>query len=105
MCARLCMLEDYFFTKNTRWELWSTLGAVVVLFIFHAGVVTGQHQPTRGHVPKGPDEHGQGGVLDNFLPRQGYVENDHGAVGTIATVTLPTFILQSRDGLAQKIYV
>jgi hypothetical protein len=100
------MIEDYFFTKNTRWILWGAFAVIVALLIFHAGVVVGQHQPMRGRMnfasgaPSMPDT----GMLSGIMPRQGYVEDGHGAVGTIATVTLPTFTMQSRDGMEQKIY-
>jgi hypothetical protein len=94
------MLEDYFFTKNTKWVLWGAFILIVALLIFHAGMVVGQHRP-HARANEGP---APGGMLGGFMPTEGYVESGHGAVGTIATVTLPTFILQSRDGLTQTIY-
>jgi len=99
------MLEDYFFTKNIKWVLWGTFAVVLALLIFHAGVVVGSHEP-RGRMngaPNGQFMNGQG-PLGSIMPTQGYVEDAHGAVGTIATVTLPTFTMQSRDGMTEKIY-
>jgi hypothetical protein len=93
------MLEDYFFTKNTRWVLWGAFAVVVALLIFHAGVVVGSHKSMRERPPQGA---GLGGMF-GFMPPQGFVENGHGAVGTIATVTLPTFTLQTRDGLTERV--
>ena len=93
------MLEDYFFTKNTKWLLRGALALVVALLIFHAGVVVGSHGGMRGRAPEGG---GPGGML-GFMPDRGFVENGHGAVGTIATMTLPTFTLQTRDGLTEQV--
>ena len=97
------MIEDYFFTKNTKWFLWGALALVLALLIFHAGVVVGQQQPRHVHAPFN-DAPAQGGILSGIMPQADYVEDGHGAVGTIATVTLPTFTMQSRDGLTEEIY-
>ncbi len=97
------MIEDYFFTKNTKWVLWGAVAILAALLIFHAGVVVGQQQPLRGRMVLTNGKTSQG-MLGGIMPRQGFVENGHGAVGTIATVTLPTFTLESRDGLNQTIY-
>ncbi len=100
------MIEDYFFTKNTRWVLWGAFAVVLALLIFHAGVVVGQHDPMRGNMmyvngePAMPD----GGMLGGIMPARGFVESGHGAVGTVTTVTPPTFVLQTRDGLTQTVY-
>ena len=98
------MLEDYFFTKNTKWVVWGAAAIILGLLLFHAGVVVGQHEPMRGHMTF----NGQGqpvlGMLSGFMPARGFVEDGHGAVGTIATITLPTFTMQNRDGLTQQIY-
>jgi hypothetical protein len=100
------MLEDYFFTKNTKWVLWGAFALIVAMLIFHAGVVVGSHQPTRGRMQidgrGGPGS--MGGFVNGFMPRQGFVESGHGAVGTVATVTLPTFTLTNREGVEQKMY-
>ncbi len=98
------MLEDYFFTKNTRWVLWGAFAIIVAPLIFHAGVVVGQHQPMRGRVAFDGAPGQTGGMLGGIMPSRGFVEDGHGAVGTIATVTLPIFTMQNRDGLTQKIY-
>lgn len=99
------MIEDYFFTKKTKWALWGVCTAILLFLIFEAGMAAGQHRPMRHSPGKGPGTPGPGGILGSFMPEQGYIENGHGAVGTIATVTLPTFILQSRGGLEQVIHV
>lgn len=101
------MIEDYFFNKKTKWVLWGAFAFMLSLLVFHAGFVLGQHQPMHGRTgtingmpPQGMFD----GQLYNLLPRQGFMENGHGAVGTIATITLPTFLLESRDGLTQTVY-
>ena len=101
------MIEDYFFTKNTKWVIWGTAAIIVGLLLFHAGVVVGQHEPMRGRMTfasNGQAQPAPGGMLGGFMPTRGFVEDGHGAVGTIATVTLPTFTMQNRDGLTQQIY-
>lgn len=97
------MIEDYFFTKNTKWILWGALALILALLIFHAGVEVGQQQPRHSHasfngLPPQP------GMLSGIMPQQDFVADGHGAVGTVATVTLPTFILTSRGGLDEEIY-
>jgi hypothetical protein len=99
------MIEDYFFTKNTKWFIGGAAALIVGLLLFHAGVVVGQHEPMRGRMTfNGQGQPTQGGMLGGFMPTRGFVEDGHGAVGTIATVTLPTFTMQNRDGLTQQIY-
>lgn len=94
------MIEDYFFTKNTRWVLWGAFTSIVALLIFHAGVVVGSHQ----HLRERPGANGAPvGMLGGIMPPQGFVESGHGAVGTVASVTLPTFTLQTRDGMLEKV--
>jgi len=97
------MLEDYFFTKNTKWFLWGFCALIVALLIFHAGVVVGSHEPERGRMPD-RTQVGTPGMLGGFMPTEGYLENGHGAVGTITALALPSFSLETRDGMVQKIY-
>jgi len=91
------MLEDYFFTKNTRYVLWGAFAIIVALLIFHAGIVIGSHQSMRRGSGERPP-----GMLDGIMPNEAFI-GDHGAVGTIATVTLPSFILSTRGGISQLI--
>ena len=96
------MLEDYLFTKNTRWIVWGTSGMLLAGLIFHAGVVVGSHQPR--HVPLQGATGSPGGMMRTFMPREGFMESSHGAVGTIASVTLPTLSITTRGGAQQMIY-
>jgi hypothetical protein len=101
------MLEDYFFTKRTKWVLWGLLALIVAALIFHAGVVVGLHdRGMPGHdfdkswfdaqIPFG------GGILP--LP-QGFIPGGHGAFGTIASITLPAVTLTTRDGVTLTVKV
>jgi len=92
------MLEDYFFTKNTRYVLWGAFAVLVALLIFHAGVVIGEHEP-RMHPGPGMQA---AGPLGKFMPKEAFMSG-HGAVGEIATVTLPTFTLITRDNETQQV--
>lgn len=95
----MATFEDYFFVKNTKWIFWG-IGALVVLFlVFRAGMVVGFHDALRSHglerrVPPG----GPFG-----LPLPADTMPGHGAVGSIATITLPTLTLKTRDGMIEKI--
>lgn len=81
------------------------IGALILaMLIFHAGVVVGTH---RGEF------RGLGmsrGFRPPFLPSgfelpHGFIQNDHGAVGAIIAVTLPTFTMETREGTSQTIVV
>jgi len=87
------MPEDFSFSKHTRVVLWVLLGAFVALLIFIAGVSVGERHGEHPHGAPGAP-FWPGGVA---LP-EGFVTRGHGAVGTIASVTLPTLTLRERDG-------
>ena len=101
----MATFEDYLFTKNSKWFIWGGLGLLLAGLIFHAGVVVGSHRHVgqgRGlgmgfeaHMPFG------GGMM---LP-QGFMPGGHGALGTIAAITLPTLTLTSRDGTTLRVEV
>jgi len=81
------------------------IGALILaMLIFHAGVVVGTH---RGEF-RGPGM--SRGFRPPFLPSgfelpHGFIQNDHGAVGAITAVTLPTFTMETREGTSQTIVV
>jgi hypothetical protein len=101
------MLEDYFFTKKTKWILWGLLALVLAALIFHAGVVAGLHD--RGM----PGHNFDKGWFDAQIPfgagtlplPQGFIPGDHGAVGTIASIALPAITLTTRDGVTLTVKV
>ncbi len=80
-----------------------SIGAILLAaLIFHAGVVYGSHRSrfgrddvTRGFRP--PFFPG------NFELPHGFLQNNHGAIGTITTISLPTFTMQTREGTSQTI--
>jgi hypothetical protein len=95
----MATLEDYFFTKKTKWFLWGAFALILAALIFHAGVVVGSRQTVHGRLElRGPGMFG-------FMPSEAYVEGGNGAVGTIKTLTLPTLTLETRDGTMQEVYV
>jgi hypothetical protein len=92
-------LEDYFFTKNTRYFIWGAAGIVFVLLAAHAAVaVTSHKDDSRGHRP--------GKMFYSIVPVPGeaYIEGGHGAIGTINNIALPHFMLVTRGGMSQKVY-
>jgi hypothetical protein len=99
------MLEDYFFTKKTKWILWGVLALCLAALIFHAGVVVGLHDRPTGRGPGGGFEAHipfEGGTV--ALP-QGFAPGGHGAFGTIASITLPAITLTTRDGVTLTVKV
>ena len=103
----MATLEDYMFTKNTKWILWGLGALVLAALIFHAGVVVGSHdRGMPGHnfdkawfdaqIPFG------GGTLP--LP-QGFIPGGHGAFGTISSVALPAITVTTRDGVTLTVNV
>lgn len=83
-------------------------GAIVALLlatlIFHAGVVVGSHRGQWGR------HDADRGFRSPFLPGgfempHGFIQNGHGAVGTISALSLPTFTMQTREGTDQTILV
>lgn len=101
----MATLEDYFFVKKTKWILWGVFALIIAALIFHAGIVVGSHRPFM-------QGRGQGGGFEAQIPfggevalPQGFIPGSHGALGTIATVTLPTLTLTTRDGMTLTVKV
>ncbi len=104
----MATLEDYFFTKNTKWILWGLLVLLVEALVFHAGVVVGSHSRVFMMQSGGPGmsfeariPFGSAGVA---LP-QGFIPGGHGALGIISTIQLPLITLASRDGTVLRVEV
>lgn len=99
----MATFEDYLFTKNTKWLLWGLGGLVVVVLIFHVGVVIGARhnfRPTHGMM--GREFRAPFG---GFMMPEGFMPQMHGAVGTVASVTLPTFIVTEQDGEQETVFL
>ncbi len=93
-------LEDYLFTKKTRYVIWGAAGFVVVLLAVHASMVVNSHRAEYG------SDHKSGKMFFAFVPSPGeaYIEGGHGAVGTVSNLTLPHFTLVTRGGMSQAVY-
>ena len=104
----MATFEDYFFVKSTRWYIWGGLAIILAALIFHAGVVVGSHRPLmQGRGPGAAGDFNAQipfGGGDVTLP-QGFMPGGHGALGTIASITLPTLTLTSRDGVTLHVEV
>ena len=72
--------------------------------IFHAGVEIGEHRSAFG--PRDADRDFRHPLLPPgvSLPHE-FAPNDHGAVGTVTSVALPTLTIQTPDGTSQTILV
>lgn len=85
------------------------IGVVVIaLLIFHAGVVFGSHRNSFGGPSGRPGM--DRGFRSPFLPSgfelpHGFIQSNHGAVGAITAITLPTFTMETRDGTSQTILI
>ena len=76
-------------SKSTTIALVAGGVLVCALVVFHAGVAYGRWEMLERMHP----EHTVGG----FFPPS-FIPEGHGAVGTISSITLPTFTLAERDG-------
>ncbi len=77
----------------------SIVGAfVLALLIFHAGIVVGsRHNLFERHNAK--HDFSFSFFPNGFMmPYYGFIPNNHGSVGTITAVTLPTLSLRTRAG-------
>ena len=102
----MATLEDYLFTKNTRWIIWGVLVLIFEALVFHAGVVAGSRNPLHNRpMPGGPGFEAHipfGGAV--MLP-EGFMPSGHGALGTISSIALPILTLTSRDGTTLNVEI
>jgi hypothetical protein len=103
----MASLEDYMFTKNTKWILWGLAALVLGALIFHAGVVAGLHDRSA------PGRNFDKGWFDAQIPfgggtlplPQGFIPGGHGALGTISSIALPAITVTTRDGVMLTVNV
>jgi len=91
-------------THNIRVTLWSAAAFLGLFLVFHAGIVVGSHQGLRPH----GGVHGfrpPFGAPTGFILPDGYIPRGHGAVGDIATVTLPTLTIVEPNGDIETVLV
>ena len=77
---------------------------ILALLIFHAGVVYGSHRNPFGR------HDAERGFRPSFFPENfelphGFIPSGHGAVGTVSSVSLPTFTLKTRAGTSQTVSI
>lgn len=87
-----------------RIALSAAAALILALLIFHAGVVYGTHRRSFGSFDS------DRGFRHSFFPGgfelpHGFISNEYGAVGTVATVTPTTLLLQTREGVTQTILI
>ena len=91
---------DEVLKKPTTRKVLIGIGVVVVLLlIFHAGMVTGEHRHSGEH---GFGMQRSGGFFIARMP-QGYMQQGHGAVGTVTALGPSSVTITGRDGGAQTI--
>jgi hypothetical protein len=84
------------FDSKISFRILCVIGIVLVaLLIFSAGIVVGFYKASFGHAWEENYEHNFGmrpdhTIFDNF-------PNDHGAIGKIIKIELPTIIVQDKD--------
>jgi hypothetical protein len=98
-------INDIISSRKVRLTVLIIGTLLIAALIFHAGVVVGSHRAQFGR-PSMMDR----GFRPSFAPEgfeipHGFISNDHGAVGTITALTLPTFLMQTRDDETQTILV
>ncbi len=94
-----------FFSGRIHIVLAIVAAILLAALIFHAGVVVG----SRGGFSRGAfgprDEHRfRFSPFGISFPR-GFIENGHGAVGTVTDVSLPIFTVKTRGGTSQTVAV
>ncbi|MFI5260665.1 MAG: hypothetical protein ACHQU0_02630 [Candidatus Paceibacteria bacterium] len=95
---------DLFSSRHVRLAVGILGSLFLAALIFHAGVVVGSHQ---GFAREG--QFGRG-FRPPFFPGgfempHGFIQDGHGAVGAVTAITLPTLVLQTREGTSQTIVV
>ena|ERR1035437_5737438 len=96
--------EKILASKKTLWAAGVLLAIILAGLIFHAGVVVGSHRGSFGN-PGMRGEFRPPFFPEGFAMPHGFIQDGHGAVGTITTLSLPTFLMQTREGTSQTIFV
>ncbi len=93
-------------SRRTRMGLGILGGCIVVILIFNLGMLFEAERHGFERVP--PFNHGPGSFATPFgmfpLPHE-FIEDGHGAVGTLTNVALPLLTLQTRTGSSETILV
>lgn len=94
------------FARAFKWAIIGFGALLVALLIFDAGFALGARHAFERH---GHEAHGGGPVFQlggyGFSLPRGFTPGEHGAVGTIQSISLPTFTLSERDGDMQTVTI
>ncbi|MFZ1075086.1 MAG: hypothetical protein WAN50_01800 [Minisyncoccia bacterium] len=96
-------LEDFFASKKVRLTAIVFGGIILAFLIFHAGVEIGEHGGEFDR--RGPDRDFRHPLLPGVALPHEFIQNGHGAVGTITNVSLPTLTVSTPDGRNETILV
>lgn len=93
----------------SRWLAWMLIGLgvlLVVLLIFDAGVAVGMRRSIRmrglSEMSRGQPPQFGFGSFGVSMPH-GFIPDGHGAVGAIISISLPTLVIQTRDGTSEEV--
>jgi hypothetical protein len=95
---------DHFISSSRVRITLAIIGALVVLaLVFHAGVAFGAHHGAWGRMS------GDRGFRHPFFPQgfalpHGFIPNEHGAVGTVRSVS-PAVTIETRDGAIRPVAI
>ena len=90
---------NFFSTPRGRQIIYVCAAVILLLLVFHAGVVAGSR---RGF---GRSDHMMRAHFFNMRLPEDFIQGGHGAVGIVQNVSGPTFTLQTRDGGSEKVLV
>ncbi len=96
--------RDFIASKNVHLAAVAFGVLFLALLIFHAGVVFGSHRGPFNR-PEAEREFRSPFFPGNFAFPHGFIPNTHGAVGTVTALTLPTFTMETREGVTKTILV
>ena len=81
----------------------SGLGVLLIaLLIFHAGVSIGSRRHFQGRGGPGFGFRAAPGFFEVRMPR-GFIQNGHGTVGTVESVSTSSIMVDTRDGSSQTV--
>ena len=99
--------KDYIQSKGFKKILFGIGALIIVLLIFQAGVFIGYHRATFSY--QFGDNYRQtfgmrgGGLPGGMEMFGGGFSNAHGSIGKIISITLPTLVMEDRDGVEKVI--
>jgi len=103
-------LQEFFSRRSVRWALCAFAAVLILLLTLDAGIALGERHAyqrlsrsrTMGSMMPPPPGLMDGGF--GFLPH-GFMQEEHGAVGTITGLSLPTITVETRSGESEVVRV